>query len=225
MSWMMMGMSRSLSTATPPTASLNTNGTTAASTAVQTFSMTFSASAEKFIVIGLAGLGLSVAITSVTVDPDVGTTVGLSQVVANNSRVVLYQGVLLSDADTATSATVTITYAGSPGVNTGYAVWLADSLKMSSSTATGSNGTNAVGTSLSTTVATSADGFIIAMGRTSAGNFSNMTGSTETFTTFNTSGSNGAGGFANGVAANASSTVNTNWSSSGTITLVAAAWR
>lgn len=213
------------------------SGNSSASSAVQTWSVSLgSPAAQRFLILGLGGSALSTAITNITVAPNVGstitlTTAGNKTIIDAGARAAIYQCVLLSDADTATTATITITYSTNPFGNTILHLWTVPSGNMSSQTATGTGSIDTTtATTTSTTVNTTAGGFIIAVGNDSINPnaTSSFVGSTETFT--QRSNTNGTGistcaGDASGIATNASSNVTCNFSSSGTIRLAAAAWR
>jgi hypothetical protein len=205
-------------------------------TATQSWSVDLgSAAALRYLILGLGGISLGTTITSLTITPNVGTAVTASQVAADagggSRRATIWSGVLLSDADSATTATVTLVYSTNPFGGTMLHFWTVPSGDMSSQTATGTGGVaTAAATTTSTTVNTSANGFIVAVARSSVNPnaTTSFTGSTETITQRNNSSTTGistCSGDASGVAANASSSVVVNFGSSGTISLAAAAWR
>jgi hypothetical protein len=201
-----------------------------ASAATQTWSVSLgSPAALRFLILSLGGSALATSVTSLTIAPNVGTPVTATRIVIDStSRSALYQAVLLSDADTATTATITIVYSTNPFGNTPLTLWTVASGNMLSLTATGVGSNNATSTTVAATVNTTAGGFMVAVGRQAAGGTSNFTGSTETFSQR----SNIAVGTptyasadAQGIATNASSAVDVTFSASGAISLVAAAWR
>lgn len=220
-----------------PVPTWQTSANSSASTAVQTWAVSLgSPTGQRFLILGMASSALATSITNITVAPNVGSTITLTTagnkvIIDAGARAAIYQAVLLSDADTATTATITITYSTNPFSNTFLHFWTVPSANMSSQTATGTGSIDTTtATTTSTTVNASANGFIIAIGNDSINPnaTSSFVGSTETFTQRNNSSSSGissCAGDASGIAANASSNVTCNFASSGTIRLVAAAWR
>jgi hypothetical protein len=219
-----------------PVATWQFSGNSSASTQNQSWSGTIGvAVAQRFIMLGLAGSALATTITSLTVTPNVGTARTASLVIADAAgagrRAAIYSCVLLADADTATTVTVDIVYSTNPFGTTVLHLWTAPSGNMSSQTATGSSGIQTpTVTTTSTTINTSAGGFIIAVGSSSVNPnaTSDFSGSTETITQRNNSSAVGISsnaGDANNVAANASSTVTVNYGTSSTIRIATAAWR
>jgi hypothetical protein len=214
---------------TLPVATFQTSGLATGTGQTQTVTAASigAATPQRFIVIVLTDTALSsLPVTSFTLTPNVGSAITLSQVVANNSRVAIFQGVLLSDADTATTANISITLTSNPGVTIQYGLWTVPSANLNSQTATGSNGANtASGTTISTTFNTTAGGFIIAGCRDNVATTYTFTG-TETYTLDYTAvaSANGAGAHANGITTNAANSI-TCTATSGALTVAAAAWR
>lgn len=190
--------------------------------------------ATRFFVLALTGSPVATTVTNITVQPNVGSTITLTTagnrvVIDASTRSTLYQGVFLSDADTATTVTVTVTYSANPFGATIASMWTCPSATMASSTPTGTGSNdNAAGTSATTTVSVAAGGFIIAAMSTNATNpTSNFTGSTEAITR-RAQVSLGATDSAFGDVSNAvtpgSSTVTVNVGTSAGVRLAAAAW-
>lgn len=189
--------------------------------------------ATRFFVLALVGSPVATVIDSITLQPNVGSTITLlvadRVVIDASTRSVLYKGVFLSDADTATTVTVTVNYHGNPFGATIASMWTCPSATMASSTPTGTGSNdNAAGTSATTTVSVAAGGFIIAAMSTNATNpTSNFTGSTEAITRraqVTLGATDSAFGDVSNAVTPGSSTVTVNVGTSAAVRLAAAAW-
>lgn len=213
-----------------PVATFQTGATSVGSNTPQTLAVSLPGSgAQQFVILGLAGASLGTAITSITLAPNVGTTVNLAQqVIDAASRVAIWSGTLLSDANSATTGTITVTFVANPSNGTLLTLWTVPLANLISTTPTTANNDNGAGTSVSTTISTTSGGFVIGVGGHGNGQTTIAISGTETYTNDFTSvsGITAAFAHANGVATNASSTVtNTVSPTSGSVRLVAAAWR
>lgn len=199
------------------------------------------ASPRKVLIFTWTGAqsGSAAAVTQVDVVPNVGTTktatVGNGGIVVQQNSSQPYAGigfvVLDADADTSTTADFNFTFQGNPFGTTQINVWTVPLADLSSTTPTGFSAVRAAtNTTLSTTIATSAGGFVIAAG--SNLNFTSNPGTlsgTETYATRRVASAGSAthiAGDSSGVAANAASTVTETYTSTAAnLGLVAASWR
>jgi hypothetical protein len=217
---------------TLPVPTFQFEASSSASTATQTWTGSIGAATpQRFIILGLGSSALATSLTSLAVAPNVGSTVNASQVVIDaGARAAIWQAVLLSDADTATTATITVTYSANPFSITILNLWTVASANLSSQTPVGSNSSD-TSTSLTgtTTVATTSGGFVIAVSRNSVNpNATSSFSGTETYaqrSNASSSGNSVAAADASGVGTNASSSITATWGSSGTVALAVASWR
>jgi len=201
----------------------------------QTWAATLgTATPQRFLIFAVGSFSNKSTVTSITVAPNAGSTVSLSQAAIDSAsahQLAIWTGVLLSDADTATTATITITYSANPAATTGGLLWTVPSLNMSSRTSVGTgNNTTASSTTSTTTLATSAGGFVVALGLASSQpNTPSSISGTESYTTQSQLIGSGlyvdTAGNASGVATNASSSVTATYNASTTVKVIAASWR
>lgn len=175
-----------------------------------------------FGAVGVPGNG------TLTVTPNVGSVV-TATLIKRQGTVSIYGALLLADANTATTVSVSLDYGVNPFGNTLFDTWTVPSSDMTSTTPVGSNGvTTAAGSTVgSTPVATTSGGFIVAISRSDNTANSGTISGTETFAQrINVSaGIQQTAADASGVATNAASTVTTTYTAAGTIDLAAVSWR
>lgn len=186
------------------------------------------AAARRLVICGIA-LGAAVAVSSATITPNIGTAKSAT-LIDNGSGVALGYALLDADADTATSITLSVTYASAPFSRTQMDVWAIPSAQLSSTTpsATLAPVTN-TGTTVTGNIATPNQGIVIAYAFSSAtpsfANIGVMSG-TEAYAardpqiTFKLT----VAADACNTASNASSAVTATFGASGNTALVAAAW-
>ncbi|MGJ4996209.1 hypothetical protein ACQR0Z_17405 [Bradyrhizobium sp. HKCCYLS3077] len=213
-----------------PVVTFRTGAASTGSGATQTLNVTLPGDGnQQFCILALFGGVLQQAISSVTVAPNVGSTVTLTRnVIDAQTRAAIYSGALLSDANSATSAVVTINYTANPFGNTQMAFYTAPLANLNSTTPTTTSQVGSTVTSISSTLATSAGGFIVTASFSGSNETTVATSGTETFTP----GYNvptvipGDSSYANGISTNAASNVSFTVSPTATnIRMVAAAWR
>jgi hypothetical protein len=223
------------STTTLPIPTFQYQAQSSTSTATQTWAATLGAATpQRFLIFALGGFSNKSTVTGITVAPNVGSTVSLSQAAidsASNHQLAIWSGVLLADADAATTATITITYSANPTATTPGVLWTVPSLNMFSQTPVGTgNSSTASSTTSTTSLATASGGFVVALGQASSqpNTPSSITG-TETYTTqsqlIGSGLYTGTAGNASGTATNASSSVTSTYNASTTVKIVAASWR
>lgn len=214
-----------LSPAAGGTPTLNYIATTAATIASLTATVTGAsigtAAADRLVVVAIAnnfsnmGSGNTLAMT---LDSGGGAVAMTQHTYSGNNGATT--GIYSLTVPTGTTATIVGTLTGGAFANINFHVFTITGL--SSTTPTGTSSNTLTASSVSTNVATTSGGVIIAALSTQS-TFTNMAGSTETFTVDFSS--TRASAHATGVATNASSTVTNNASGSASITVSAAAWR
>lgn len=149
------------------------SGTASASTATQQLvnASIGAAATQRMIIIGSTHSNGQTPISSITVAPNVGTTVTATidkdyHAGAFAPSAIIAHAVLLSDADTATTATITINFSANPFATSRIGVWYLPSGNLSSVVPVDAEGSSANGTSVSSmslNLATSSGGFAIAI--------------------------------------------------------------
>lgn len=220
----------------PPSVTTVGNIISSGSGTTQSFTFSISAGNQYVVILGVT-LASGGTIVSGTITPNVGTAV--AAIVADtvnggapNIGTSIVYGVLLSDANTATSVTISVTFSGNPFQNSIGSLWVAPSGGFNSTTPTGTGHATPTSatTSVNTSVNTSANGFIIAMG--GSRNVTSNTGTiTSTNATWGATGNDTTGSVQRAKAVTTSGVITTSetvtvtYTQSGAVGLSVAAWR
>lgn len=191
------------------------------------------AAANRMLIVAMTA-DTTVAPTSVTATPNVGSAVVLTLAdgVANGSQQArIYYGALLSDADTATSVTIDAAYGSNPFNSNILSLYTVDKTTLNSMTPVNTQKANsAAATSLSVNLTSSAGGFNIAAGfNGSISNTTHAMSGTEAYATRYSALAASAWhihGDASGVSAHtADSAVAVTYDQSNSMALVSGSWR
>jgi len=217
----------------PPTLSFSSSNLASSGT-VQSSTFTVAATTLNMLVVKYSG-STNLQPTSISAAPNVGTTVTCTAVnyvqTSSNVDAGIHYCLLLSDANTATSVTITITYPSNPFAARVISLWYLPRGSLSSTTPVDNktNVTNSSGTSLSINLNTSAGSFYVVGG--ASNNISANSGSfsaTETVTLRTSTAASGVthtAGDAQNVAAQAPDAITQTFTQSSTMVLVGASWR
>lgn len=230
-----------LATLPVPTYSSSSGASSTATATQQLVNASIGAAApQRMVIIGYTRSNAGVAVSSITVSPNVGSTVtatvdkdyhGAS---GNTCTSGLAHAVLLSDADTATTATITINYAANPFSASRIDAWYLPSGNLSSTTPVDAEASSANGTSvssLSLNLAASSGGFAVAVAVNDAisANAGTITSLNETWAQRASSvlqaGAVHNAADASGLTTQAADTITAAWVAANNSALVAASWR
>jgi hypothetical protein len=220
----------------PPSVTSVGNTISSGSGVTQTFTFTITPGTQYVCILGVT-IASGGTVVSGSFTPNVGTAVAATVAdtvnggAPNIGSSIVY-GVLLSDANTATSVTASITYSGNPFQNSVGSLWVAPSGGFNSTTPTGASHATptAATTSVNTSVNTSANGFIIAIG--GSRNTTSNTGTiTSTNATWGATGNDTTSSVQRAKAVTSSGVISTSenvtvtYTQSGAVGLSVAAWR
>lgn len=136
---------------------------------------------QALVILTLTGAGGDTTVPTITLTPNVGSPVVMTQIVGNiasggaGQPTGIYQAVLGADANAATSWTITAVYPSNPFGGSVIGLWAIPSASLNSTTPTGSgSGSSSSGNSCSVNINVSAGGFIIAAGASADGTSGNL---------------------------------------------------
>jgi len=221
--------------ASPPSITYAGTVTGSTSASPQTTTFTVGATTLNMLIVKYSG-ATNLQPVSMSAAPNVGTTVSCTSVdyvqTASNVDAGIYYCLLLSDANTATTVTISLSWgASNPFGARQVSLWYLPAGSLSSTTPVDhkTNFTNSSGTALSIGLNTSAGGFYVVGGASNgliASGVSYTAGETVTTDTFvAAAGAVHAAGNAQNVAAQAPDTITQTFVGSSTMVLVGASWR